>query len=114
MSYSGRSWPKLGKKMLTLAPLAKQRVAPDDSVLGALANSTGPGLLPQYSYQSLIQSAFQPAYWNSDQLVDASGNLLRPNSISLCFGDSPSKPMKQSWYRTTRATISLPTVTRKH
>jgi cytochrome c peroxidase len=76
MSYSGRSWPKLGKKMLTLSPLAKQRVAPDDSVLGALANTASPGLLPRYTYQSLIQSAFQPAYWNSDQLVDSGGNLL--------------------------------------
>jgi len=76
MAYSGRTWPKIGKKMLSLAPLAKQRVAPDDSVLGALANQAGPGLLPQYTYQSLVQSAFQPPYWNSDQLVDATGNLL--------------------------------------
>jgi cytochrome c peroxidase len=76
MAYSGKTWPKLGKKMLSLAPLARQRVAPDDSVLGPLANLAGPGLLPQYTYQSLVQSAFQTAYWNSDQLVDAKGNLL--------------------------------------
>jgi cytochrome c peroxidase len=76
MAYSGRTWPKLGKKMLSLSPLAKQRVAPDDSVLGALASLAGPGLLPQYTYLSLVQNAFQPAYWNSDQLVDASGNLI--------------------------------------
>ncbi|MDQ6760927.1 MAG: cytochrome-c peroxidase, partial [Acidobacteriota bacterium] len=43
MSYDGRSWPKLGKKMLSLSPLALQRVAPDDSVLGPLANANGPG-----------------------------------------------------------------------
>ena len=41
MSYDGRTWPKLGKKMLSLSPLAKQRVAPDDSVLGPLANQGG-------------------------------------------------------------------------
>jgi cytochrome c peroxidase len=76
MAYSGKTWPKVGKKMLSLAPLAKQRVAPDDGVLGPMANLAGPGLLPQYTYQSLVQSAFQPAYWNSDQLVDANGNLL--------------------------------------
>jgi cytochrome c peroxidase len=76
MSYSGRTWPKIGKKMLSLAPLAKQRVAPDDSVLGPLANAAGPGLLQQYTYRTLVQNAFQPAYWNSDQLVDAGGNLL--------------------------------------
>jgi cytochrome c peroxidase len=47
MAYSGKTWPKLGKKMLSLAPLSRQQVAPDDSVLGPLANLAGPGLLPQ-------------------------------------------------------------------
>ena len=76
MSYDGRTWPKLGKKMLSLSPLAKQRVAPDDSVLGPLANQAGRGLAPRNTYQSLIQAAFQPEYWNSDQLVDAAGAIL--------------------------------------
>ena len=76
MSYDGRTWPKLGKKMLSLSALAKQRVAPDDSVLGPLANQAGRGLAPRNTYQSLIQAAFQPEYWNSDQLVDAAGAIL--------------------------------------
>src|SRR5882724_8450091 len=76
MSYDGRTWPKLGKKMLSLSPLAKQQVAPDDSVLGPLANQAGRGLLPQYTYLSLVQNAFPPEYWSSDQLVDAGGNML--------------------------------------
>jgi len=76
MSYDGRTWPKLGKKMLSLSPLAKQRVAPDDSVLGPLANQAGRGLAPQHTYQTLIQAAFTPEYWNSDQLVDSAGNVL--------------------------------------
>ena len=46
MSYDGRTFPKLGKKMLSLSPLARQRVAPDDSVLGQFANQAGRGLLP--------------------------------------------------------------------
>jgi hypothetical protein len=62
--------------MLSLSPLAKQTVAPDDSVLGAFANLAGPGLLPQYTYLSLVQNAFQPQYWNSGQLVDAGGKIL--------------------------------------
>ena len=33
MSWKGRSWPKIGKKMLSLKPLAKQVVHPQDSVL---------------------------------------------------------------------------------
>jgi cytochrome c peroxidase len=76
MAYDGRTWPKLGKKMLSLRPLAKQRVAPDDSVLGKLANPAGRGLLPQHTYQSLTQTAFTPEYWNSDQLVDGAGAIL--------------------------------------
>ena len=76
MSYDGRTWPKLGKKMLSLSPLAKQRAAPDDSVLGPLANQAGRGLAPRNTYQSLIQAAFQPEYWSSDQLVDSAGNIL--------------------------------------
>lgn len=70
MSYDGRTWPLLGRKLLSLAPLAGQRVAPDDSVLGALANTSGNGLLPVYTYSALIQAAFQPTYWSGQGLVD--------------------------------------------
>jgi cytochrome c peroxidase len=65
MSYDGRTWPKLGRRMLALRPLALQRVAADDSVLGALANSQGRGLAPQFTYLGLIQAAFQPEYWSA-------------------------------------------------
>ena len=73
MSYDGRTWPKLGRKMLTLAPLSRQRVSGDDGVLGAMANPDGNGLLPAYSYASLIQAAFQPRYWNAATPVDVDG-----------------------------------------
>jgi cytochrome c peroxidase len=76
MSYEGRTWPKLGKKMLSLRPLASQRVAPDDSVLGPLANPAGPGLLPQLTYLAMVQAAFQAEYWSSAQVVDAAGSSL--------------------------------------
>ena len=45
MSYEGRSWPKIGKKMLALRPLALQTVSPDDSVLGSLADRNDRGLV---------------------------------------------------------------------
>lgn len=76
MSYAGRSWPQLGKKILSLRPLALQAVAPDDSVLGLMARPDGRGLQERFSYLSLIQAAFQPAYWESIQLVDSSGNAI--------------------------------------
>jgi cytochrome c peroxidase len=76
MAYDGRTWPKLGRKLLALQPLARQRLAPDDSVLGAVANPNGRGLLPEINYLALVQAAFQPAYWSSPQQVDAAGNPL--------------------------------------
>ena len=44
MSYDSRSWPRVGKKMLALRPLANQRIATDDSVLGRFANSRAAGI----------------------------------------------------------------------
>jgi cytochrome c peroxidase len=76
MSYAGRTWPLLGKKMLNLAPLALQRVATDDSVLGALARADGRGLAEQHTYRSLIEAAFERKFWDSAQLVDAAGEPL--------------------------------------
>lgn len=76
MSYAGRTWPKLGKKMLSLAPLALQRVAPDDSVLGAMAAPGAAGLRPGITYAGMVREAFQPAWWDSSQLVDEAGETI--------------------------------------
>ena len=73
MAYDGRTWPMVGKRMLALRPLAIQSVAADDGVLGPFANTPGRGLVDPFTYLSLVQSAFQPEYWNSQQLVDGSG-----------------------------------------
>ena len=75
MSYAGRSWAMMGKKMLALRPLAQQRVAPDDSILGAYAVAGDRGLQVA-SYRTLVETAFAPAYWASNQLVDANGAAL--------------------------------------
>ncbi|MBI3682209.1 MAG: cytochrome C peroxidase [Acidobacteria bacterium] len=71
MSYDGRTWPKLGKRILALRPLALQKVAPDDSVLGPFAGREGRGLLPEHTYLGFVQAAFQPQYWRSSELVAA-------------------------------------------
>ena len=68
MSYDGRSWSLLGRKMFGLAPLARQQVSASDSVLGAIAGTTA-GLQPADSYAALVRAAFQPAYWNSTQTI---------------------------------------------
>ncbi|MBI5118989.1 cytochrome C peroxidase [Candidatus Poribacteria bacterium] len=72
MSFGGRTWPDLGKKMLALRPLDKQLVHPQDSVLGALsrakldARDRATGLRGLTStYPQMIQAAFQPRFWNN-------------------------------------------------
>jgi len=75
MSYIGRTFPELGRKMLSLTPLGKQMVHPDDSVLGPLSRAvkdpaTGkisglPGL--NATYTQMIRDAFQNHLWNNIQ-----------------------------------------------
>ena len=57
-----------GRKIETLRPLAKQRVHPEDSVLGSLSRWPEPGLTVQ-SYDELIQQAFHPQWWDSTKTI---------------------------------------------
>jgi cytochrome c peroxidase len=76
MSFVGRTWPKIGKKMLSLKPLGQQVVSPSDSVLGIIADTAaGTGLTQTYA--QMIQDAFPPEYWdNTTEYVtfDGDGN----------------------------------------
>ena len=56
--------------MLGLIPLGRQKVAADDSVLGAMSNPDGNGLTSEFGYAALIRSAFQPAYWAAPTTED--------------------------------------------
>jgi cytochrome c peroxidase len=62
MAYEGRTWEGVARKLLPARPLARQRVAPDDSVLWALAGVE--------SYETLARAAFQPAYTDAAVVVD--------------------------------------------
>jgi len=72
MSFSGRTMPDVGKKMVNLRPLARQYVHPQDSALGplSLARLTAAGAitggrgLKVRSYCEMIQAAFQNEWWN--------------------------------------------------
>lgn len=66
MSWAGRTFPQLGRKMLSLRPLAQQRVHPEDSVLGSSANANGKGLRSNVTYAALIRQAFQPKWWQGE------------------------------------------------
>lgn len=76
MSFLGRNWAKLAKKLLQngVTPLANQLVDPSDSVLGPYSGQRsmvgGPVDLPgrpglNISYPELIQLAFYPALWSN-------------------------------------------------
>jgi len=83
MSWAGRNWAKVGKKLLqpAVVPLANQLVDPLDSVLGPFSNQPGnptpqgtPAQLAQraagkpglcVSYRDLIRAAFYPTLWNN-------------------------------------------------
>ena len=76
MSFDRRAWAHLGRKMLSLAPLARQTVAVNDSALGPYANVDGTGLRSNATYDAFIRAAFQPAYWSSPAIVDADGRII--------------------------------------
>lgn len=82
MSWVGRTWPEVGRKMLSLRPLAKQEVHAGDSRLGAVRHGSGKGL--SSSYTSMIQAAFQPEFWNSPSRID--GYSQMEQNFSLFFG----------------------------
>jgi cytochrome c peroxidase len=69
MSYAGRSFAHLGRKMLSpaLEPLAQQLVAADDGVLGPYSNQQfGPGVRgTTLRYSDLVKQAIQPAWWDA-------------------------------------------------
>lgn len=63
MSCDKRTFPQIGRKLLTTIPLLNQRVSKDDSMLGSMASKWGHGLDPRWPYAELIRRAFAPKYW---------------------------------------------------
>jgi cytochrome c peroxidase len=83
MSLTHRTFPDIGKKLLTLRPLGKQLVHGADSVMGSVARrskrSVRPGI--QVTYKDLIRAAFNDQFWNvTDTVVsvDSTGSHLVP------------------------------------
>src|SRR5262249_16383392 len=76
MSANSRNFRNIGRKLLFLSdqtstasrtPLANQRVALTDSVLGFSSLGSAPGL--KKSYADMIRAAFLPKWWQSNKLV---------------------------------------------
>lgn len=102
MSCAGRTFPKLGKKLLSLRPLARQIVHPEDSVLGPIASSRGNpnarGL--SISYSDLIKAAFWPEFWQSSKIV----KFINGHPV---ITDAPGRPLTTDEYTVMEANFSL-------
>lgn len=85
MSWLGRSFPELGRKMFSLPPLALQKVHENDSVLGPYANENGKGLKSGVNYPRLIREAFQEKWWKSDRLTPDGFTQMEAN-FTLFWG----------------------------
>ncbi len=89
MSFAGRTFPKLGKKMLSLIPLAQQQVSTMDSRLGFLSDTVaGTGLTT--TYKAMIEAAFVPKYWNN-----TTEKVTFANGIPS-FSAGPADPLNTS------------------
>jgi cytochrome c peroxidase len=83
MSWDGRTFPDLGRKLLSLRPLALQRVHSNDSVLGKEVSVFGRGL--KTGYGDLIKESFHPEWWNSRQITPEGDTLMEAN-FALYWG----------------------------
>ena len=69
MSSDGRTLSDIGKKLLSVRPLASQLISTSDSLLGGDAAASGMGL--KTNYADMIRDAFQSDWWNSSSSVSA-------------------------------------------
>lgn len=82
MSWAGRSWPDIGRRLLPARPLARQRVHPADSRLAPLVHHTGLGL--DATYADLVRATFVEEFWASAET--AGGYSQMEANFSLFFG----------------------------
>jgi len=84
MSCEGRTFPELGRKLLSLTPLGKQEVATDDSRLGSLSRFPQKGL--DTTYGEMIESAFHGHLTSDDPVPNGSGFSQKEANFSLFWG----------------------------
>jgi len=108
MSFSGRTWPDIGRRLLALRPLGRQRVHPQDSLLGGLsravlAGSAAPGYagLKTATYAAMVRTAFNRRYWGSTRAVRIAADGTRT------FLNRPARPLARDEYTQMEANFSL-------
>jgi cytochrome c peroxidase len=104
MSFHGRTFPELGRKLLNLTPLGKQLVHPNDSVLGPLSNAVllpngtitgGNGLRPNYS--QMIKDAFQNSLWENPLTHTATQTVTLPATVNGVLTTSAFSQMEANF-----------------
>jgi len=84
MSCEGRTFPELGRKLLNLTPLGKQKVATDDSKLGSLSQFPQKGL--DTTYGEMIEAAFHDHLTSDGPVPNGSGFSQKEANFSLFWG----------------------------
>ncbi len=84
MSWLGRDFKQLARKMLSLDPLADQMVDPEDMHLGSLSDSPHRGLISGTSYSDMIEAAFLDKWTAGAGSVDGYSHM--ENNFSLYWG----------------------------
>jgi cytochrome c peroxidase len=102
MSFSGRTWPDVGKKMLSLRALAMQTVHPLDSVLGRLSMAPRGIKGLNTDYVSLIGAAFWKPYWQSPMIV----TFPLPSGQPV-FSAKPNRPLHLDEYTQMEANFAF-------
>jgi cytochrome c peroxidase len=84
MSYDGKAFKELGRKMLSMRPLKDQVVDTTDLHLGALSDYPNRGLQPSVKYSDMIKAAFHEQWWNGQGRT--SGFTQMEHNFSLYWG----------------------------
>ena len=96
MAFGGRTFAKLGKKMLSMPyALKDQAVAADDGVLGPYTSrSLSSGL--NTNYTALIKAAFRPMWYNSGQVITIPGGNAADGTVALNIQSGPPPSLSET------------------
>ncbi len=84
MSWHGRDFLQLGRKLLDSEPLKLQMIDPTDMHLGSLSASPSRGMTSGITYRDMIQDAFR-ARWRAGE-GDFDGYTMMERNFSLYWG----------------------------
>lgn len=101
MSAFDRPRRDIGKRVTSAQPLAKQRVHPQDSVLGKLATKTT-GLNVK-DYAQMVRTAFYPQWWNSSVIIQTDKN----GKDTFVKGGTGTQKLKDNEYTQMENNFSL-------